>query len=35
MTVTDELLGNAERYATSFDKGSLPMPPGRHVAIVT
>jgi carbonic anhydrase len=35
MTVTDELLRNAERYAASFDKGSLPMPPGRHVAIVT
>lgn len=34
MTVTDELLRNAERYATDFDKGDLPMPPGRHVAIV-
>lgn len=35
MTVTDELLSNAERYAQNFDKGDLPMPPGRHVAIVT
>ncbi len=34
MTVTDELLGNAEAYASSFDKGDLPMPPGRRVAIV-
>lgn len=34
MTVTDELLANAERYAASFDKGDLAMPPGRHVAIV-
>lgn len=35
MTVTDDLVSSAERYAASFDKGSLPMPPGRHVAIVT
>jgi carbonic anhydrase len=34
MTVTDELLRNAERYAASFDKGSLPMPPAKHVAVV-
>ena len=34
MTVTDELLANAERYATTFDKGSLPLPPARHIAIV-
>ncbi|MFP5416916.1 MAG: beta-class carbonic anhydrase [Actinomycetes bacterium] len=34
MTVTDELLANAERYATSFTHGGLPMPPGRKVAIV-
>ena len=34
MTVTDELLANAERYATSFDKGSLPLPPARQIAIV-
>lgn len=34
MTVTDELLQNAEKYASGFDKAGLPMPPGRHVAIV-
>src|SRR5919201_2721953 len=34
LTVTDELLQNAERYAASFDKGSLPMPPAKHVAVV-
>jgi len=34
MSVTDELVGNAQQYAQSFDKGSLPMPPGRKVAIV-
>jgi carbonic anhydrase len=34
MSVTDELLQNAERYAESFDKGELPMPPGHRVAVV-
>lgn len=34
MSVTDQLLTNAERYAARFDKGDLPMPPGRQVAIV-
>jgi carbonic anhydrase len=34
MSVTDELLENAKGYAASFDKGDLPMPPGRKVAIV-
>jgi carbonic anhydrase len=34
MSVTEELLRNAERYAASFDKGELPMPPGRGVAVV-
>ena len=27
MSVTDELLKNAEAYAESFDKGDLPLPP--------
>ena len=27
MSVTDELLANAARYAASFDKGNLPLPP--------
>ncbi len=34
MSVTDELLTNAETYAAAFDKGQLPLPPGRHVAVV-
>jgi carbonic anhydrase len=34
MTVTDDLLRNSERYADDFDKGGLPMPPGKHVAVV-
>ncbi|MDQ1653088.1 MAG: carbonic anhydrase [Cryptosporangiaceae bacterium] len=34
MSVTDELLASAERYASSFDKGDLPLPPARQVAVV-
>jgi carbonic anhydrase len=34
MSVTDELLANNERYAASFDKGELPLPPGKKVAVV-
>jgi carbonic anhydrase len=34
VTVTDELLRNAESYASGFDKGELPIPPARKVAIV-
>ena len=34
MSVTDELLRNAEAYAQSFDKGDLPMPPARKVAVL-
>ncbi|MEU8380307.1 carbonic anhydrase [Streptosporangium sp. NPDC048865] len=34
MSVTDELLANAERYAESFDKGHLPLPPARGVAVL-
>ena len=34
MTVTDELLTNAEKYASSFDKGDLPLPPARKIAVV-
>ncbi len=34
MSTTDELLENAKRYAESFDKGDLPMPPARKVAVV-
>src|SRR5688572_25458498 len=34
MTVTDELLQNAHRFAEGFDQGDLPMPPAAHVAVV-
>jgi carbonic anhydrase len=34
MSATDELLANNEAYAASFDKGTLPLPPARKVAIV-
>jgi carbonic anhydrase len=34
MSVTDELLAKAERYAANFDKGDLPLPPAKHVAVV-
>jgi carbonic anhydrase len=34
MTVTDELLQNNEAYAESFDKGALPLPPAKGVAVV-
>jgi carbonic anhydrase len=34
MSVTDELLKNAEQYAESFDKGDLPMPPGKKIAVL-
>ena len=35
MSVTDELLENNAAYAEAFDKGDLPMPPTKHIAIVT
>ena len=34
MSVTDELLQNNARYADAFDKGDLPLPPGRGLAVV-
>src|SRR3954451_14610419 len=34
MSVTDELVRNAERYAAQFSKGDLAMPPGKQVAVV-
>src|SRR3954466_3757761 len=34
MSVTDELLANAEQYAESFDSGGLPMPPAKRVAVL-
>jgi carbonic anhydrase len=34
MTVTDELVANNQAYAAQFDKGDLPLPPARKVAVV-
>jgi carbonic anhydrase len=34
MSVTDQLLSNNEAYALSFDKGQLPLPPAKKVAVV-
>jgi hypothetical protein len=34
MTITDQFLANNEAYAASFDKGGLPMPPGKRVAVL-
>jgi carbonic anhydrase len=34
MSVTDELLANSERYAADFDKGDLPLPPAKGVAVL-
>jgi carbonic anhydrase len=34
MSVTDELLANAEAYSASFEKGDLPLPPAKKIAIV-
>jgi len=31
---TDAYVANAERYAASFDKGDLPMPPAKQTAVV-
>jgi len=35
MSVIDELLRNNEKYASTFDKVGLPIPPSKHVAVVT
>jgi len=34
MSVTDELLANARDYAARFDKGELPLPPARKIAVL-
>ena len=34
MSVIDEVLSNNIRYAESFDKGDLPLPPGRKLAVL-
>ncbi|MFZ2049713.1 MAG: carbonic anhydrase [Solirubrobacteraceae bacterium] len=34
MSATDQLLANNETYAGTFQKGDLPLPPGKKVAVV-
>src|SRR5437867_8126247 len=34
MSTTDELVENSKRYAESFDKGDLALPPAKQVAVV-
>ncbi len=34
MSATDDLLKNNEEYARGFDKGDLPLPPAKGVAVV-
>jgi carbonic anhydrase len=34
MAILDEVRAANERYASTFDKGHLPMPPGRQFAVV-
>src|SRR2546421_12438948 len=34
VTTTDTYVANAERYAASFDKGHLPLPPAKGTAVV-
>jgi carbonic anhydrase len=34
MSATDELLANNAEYAQKFDKGGLPLPPAKKVAII-
>jgi carbonic anhydrase len=35
MSTIDELLAASEQYARGFDRGDLPLPPARRVAILT
>ncbi|MDO9410276.1 carbonic anhydrase [Patulibacter sp.] len=34
MSTTDDLLENAKAYEASFDKGDLPLPPGKKIAVL-
>jgi carbonic anhydrase len=34
MSVTDTLVENSKQYAADFDKGDLPLPPGKKVAVL-
>jgi carbonic anhydrase len=35
MSVIDELLRSNERYAETFDRGNLPLPPSRRLTVLT
>ena len=35
MSAIEDMLSHNQQYAASFGKGSLPMPPGRKLAVVT
>ncbi len=35
MSATDELVDNSRAYAETFDKGGLPRPPAKRVAVLT
>ena len=34
MSQTDQLVANSKRYAEGFDKGDLPLPPAKRVAVL-
>jgi carbonic anhydrase len=34
MSITEDLLANNDAYVASFDKGDLPLPPGKKAAVV-
>jgi carbonic anhydrase len=34
MTTTEQRLQSANAYAEGFDKGDLPLPPGKRVAVL-
>jgi carbonic anhydrase len=34
MSTTDDLLANNQAYSERFDKGDLPLPPGRKIAVL-
>lgn len=34
MSTTDDLLANNQKYAATFGKGDLPLPPGKKVAVI-
>jgi carbonic anhydrase len=34
MSATDDLVRNAQEYAKTFDRGDLPLPPAKHVAVL-